>query len=245
MADDNSTSDDARLGSRMHVFPAHLPTTTTLHGTLVTLERVTLQHCDDLYDHLGGPLNEPIWTFAHMGPFLTPAAWRTWLERVTAEDTWYLWAIVDKRTGRAFGTIGVFEVDVVNRTCLLGYLYTALNLYLNRSTTEAVFLLLSYLFDDLGFRRVEWEMNAHNETAKRAMVRLGFVYEGTLRRKEIVKGFNRDASVYSVVEDDDWPTCKWAFRRWLMEDNFDSKDRQRKTLAELREMCRARGELDS
>jgi hypothetical protein len=62
------------------------------------------------------------------------------------------------------------------------------------AASEAIYLLLGHAFDDLGYRRVEWERDALNAASRRADVRSGFTFEGVFRKAQVVKGRNRDTA---------------------------------------------------
>jgi RimJ/RimL family protein N-acetyltransferase len=76
------------------------------------------------------------------------------------------------------------------------------------------YLLLCYLFDDLGYRRVEWKCDNRNEASKRAALRMGFQYEGLFRKHMIVKEKNRDTAWFAIV-DDAWPALRANFQTYL------------------------------
>ena len=78
--------------------------------------------------------------------------------------------------------------------------------------------MLRYLFDDLGYRRVEWKCNNRNEASKNAARRLGFQYEGLFRQHMVIKGENRDTAWFSMI-DGEWPTRKANLQRWLYQDD--------------------------
>jgi hypothetical protein len=88
------------------------------------------------------------------------------------------------------------------------------------------------VFDELGYRRLEWKCNDLNEPSKRAARRLGFTYEGTFRQHMIVKGRNRDTAWFSLL-DHEWPAVRANMERWLAPDNFDGEGRQRTSLSAL------------
>jgi RimJ/RimL family protein N-acetyltransferase len=85
--------------------------------------------------------------------------------------------------------------------------------------TETQFLLAQYAFEVLGYRRYEWKCNALNAASRRAALRYGFIYEGTLRQLMIAKGRNRDNAYFSML-DSEWPARKASFERWLAPENF-------------------------
>ena len=99
-----------------------------------------------------------------------------------------------------------------------------------RTSTEAQFLLMQHVFEDLQYRRYEWKCNADNLPSMTTAKRLGFTYEGTFRQDQINHGRNRDTAWWSIL-DTEWPRLKMAYKAWLSDDNFDSKGRQKQRLA--------------
>jgi hypothetical protein len=95
-----------------------------------------------------------------------------------------------------------------------------------------MFLMFSRVFDELGYRRLEWKCNDLNEPSKQSARRLGFTYEGTFRQHMIVKGRNRDTAWFSML-DSEWPAVRANMERWLSAANFDADGRQRTSLSAL------------
>ena len=118
---------------------------------------------------------------------------------------------------------GVIEVGHINYSPALQKTVAA---------TEAMYLMMRRIFDELGYRRYEWKCDVLNAPSRRAAERLGFVYEGIFRQATIYKGRNRDTAWYAII-DRDWPRLKAAFERWLDPANFDADGRQRQRLPEL------------
>ncbi len=103
-----------------------------------------------------------------------------------------------------------------------------------RAGTEAMYLMMTRAFDELGYRRYEWKCDALNAASYRAAERYGFCFEGIFRQAMVTKGRNRDTAWFSIL-DRDWPAIRAAFEAWLSADNFDAHGTQRRTLAELRQ----------
>jgi len=101
------------------------------------------------------------------------------------------------------------------------------------AATEAMYLMMRRVFDELGYRRYEWKCDSLNFPSRAAAARLGFQYEGLFRQAMITRGRNRDTAWFSVV-DRDWPAVKAAFDAWLDPGNFAADGMQRGTLASLR-----------
>jgi RimJ/RimL family protein N-acetyltransferase len=102
------------------------------------------------------------------------------------------------------------------------------------AATEAMYLLMRRVFDELGYRRYEWKCDSLNAPSRAAALRLGFRYEGLFRQAVVYKGRNRDTAWFSII-DSEWPALCRAFESWLDPANFDAAGRQRLSLASLRE----------
>jgi RimJ/RimL family protein N-acetyltransferase len=101
------------------------------------------------------------------------------------------------------------------------------------ASTEAMALMMSRAFDELGYRRYEWKCDSLNAPSRAAALRLGFTFEGLFRNAVVVKGRSRDTAWFSIT-DAEWPRVRAGFEAWLDPANFDAEGRQRRGLAELR-----------
>jgi RimJ/RimL family protein N-acetyltransferase len=115
----------------------------------------------------------------------------------------------------------------------IGHIWFGSSLQRTTAATEAIYLLARRVFDELGYRRLEWKCDALNAASRRAAQRFGFTFEGVFRKHMVVKGRTRDSAWYAIV-DDEWPRVRAAFESWLEPQNFDAAGRQRRGLAELR-----------
>jgi RimJ/RimL family protein N-acetyltransferase len=81
--------------------------------------------------------------------------------------------------------------------------------------TEAKYLLLGHAFESLGLNRVEFKTDLVNDRSRKAILRLGALEEGVLRRHMIVRdGRVRDSVYYSIIAEE-WPAVKANLRRML------------------------------
>jgi len=81
--------------------------------------------------------------------------------------------------------------------------------------TEAKLLLLRHAFDSLRCARVVWHVDIFNERSQAAVVRIGGVREGVLRKHKIRRdGSWRDTVLFSMT-DDEWPAARVALERRL------------------------------
>ncbi|EDR38068.1 acetyltransferase, gnat family [Yersinia pestis biovar Orientalis str. F1991016] len=118
---------------------------------------------------------------------------------------------VDPQLGHALGTVGLQRIDEKNGVIEIGSVNWSPRLKRNTAGTEAIYLLLHYAFDKLGYRRCEWKCDSLNESSNAAAARFGFQYEGQFRQAIVTKGRNRDTNWYAII-DKDWPLIKQAFK---------------------------------
>ncbi|KAL7918578.1 hypothetical protein ACQKWADRAFT_303676 [Trichoderma austrokoningii] len=106
------------------------------------------------------------------------------------------------------------------------------------AATEASYLLLCHMFEEqtIAYCRVWLVANTVNNKSRRAAERLGFVYEGTMRKENITRwGTSRDSLVMSML-DDEWLPNKEIIRKWLHVENFEADGRQIQSFDEIRKL---------
>lgn len=68
-------------------------------------------------------------------------------------------------------------------------------------------LMLDRAFES-GFRRAEFKVDTRNARSMAAILKLGAIYEGTLRKNLVTwTGYVRDTAVYSILKDE-WPALR-------------------------------------
>ena len=170
-----------------------------------------------------------IWVYLAYGPFDTEEEYRKWMDETCLGDDPQFYAIADKATGKAAGLASYLRIDPNNGVIEVGHINFAPPLQRSIAATEAMYLMMTRVFDDLGYRRYEWKCDALNARSCRAAERLGFTYEGTFRQAMVYNGRNRDSAWYSII-DREWPKLRQKFRAWLDPANFDKAGKQRSRL---------------
>jgi RimJ/RimL family protein N-acetyltransferase len=178
------------------------------------------------------PEDAALWTYLAYGPFADQGAFEVWLgERARSEDPLFF-AVIEQGSGKASGMASYLNIVPAMGCIEIGHIWFAPPLQRTRAATEAIYLMMRHVFDDLGYRRLEWKCNALNQASMRAARRFGFTYEGTFRQHMVVKGRNRDTAWFALL-DREWPAVRAAFERWLAPENFDAAGIQRISLAAL------------
>lgn len=220
------------IGPLVDSTPATKPGPVNLQGRFGRAEKLdAARHGKALWNAVKG--HDQIWTYmSAYGPFVSEAAFSDWLAGRAALEDPFSYAIVDA-SDRAVGIATLMEIRPAMRVCEVGHIVYSPALQHTPLATEAQYLLASYVFETLGYRRYEWKCNSLNAASRRAAERFGFTFEGVSRQHMIAKGRNRDTAWYSML-DGEWPRARVAFERWLQPENFDSNGRQRRRLEEIR-----------
>jgi RimJ/RimL family protein N-acetyltransferase len=225
----------AAIGPPVEPLPSgRAPGRAPLQGRYVRLEPVDVPvHAPSLHalSH-ARPEDAALWTYLAYGPFAYQGAFEVWLgERARSEDPLFF-AVIEQGSGKASGMASYLNIVPAMGCIEIGHIWFAPPLQRTRAATEAIYLMMRHVFDDLGYRRLEWKCNALNQASMRAARRFGFTYEGTFRQHMVVKGRNRDTAWFALL-DREWPAVRAAFERWLAPENFDSAGIQRISLAAL------------
>ncbi len=192
------------------------PTITQLEGQLVRLTRLDAEtDCQQLYDASHGtPDNEIIWRYMFNGPFASQQAMRDWLRSAQPKQDPLFYTIYSRDLGVRVGQAAIMNIVPDMGRAELGSIWYGRAVHKTRVNTESIFLLLRYLFDGLGYRRVEWKCDNRNEPSKRAALRLGFSFEGLFRQHMVIKNQNRDTAWFAML-DGEWPVVKANFERYF------------------------------
>jgi RimJ/RimL family protein N-acetyltransferase len=222
------------IGREVPTHAARRPARRMIAGRFVRLEPLDPEpHGRSLWQETHGPGEAELWQYLFEAPFADERAFHAHLTQKAASEDPFFFAIVDQRSGCALGYETLMRIDPAHRCIEVGSIIYGRGLQRTPGATEAQYLLMRHVFEDLGYRRYEWKCNALNEPSRRAALRLGFTFEGIFRQHMIIRGRSRDTAWYSII-DAEWPAAQAAFERWLAPANFDAAGHQRQSLAALR-----------
>ncbi|MFV2001970.1 MAG: GNAT family N-acetyltransferase [Paracoccaceae bacterium] len=213
-----------------------LPDGAPMQGRFVRLERLHApSHASAI--HSANLLDAAIWDYLPYGPFLQLAGYVDWVQGVQRADDPLFYAIFDQDRGDWAGVASFLRPSLPSGSIEVGHINLAAPLQQSRAATEAMYLMMKWVFE-AGYRRYEWKCNAANLRSRRAAQRLGFSFEGVFRQHMIVKNRNRDTAWFAII-DKEWPKARLAFETWLAPENFDGKGRQITALSRLTAPIRA------
>lgn len=202
-----------------------------------------VEPCADLFRAYQSDTKGVNWTYLPYGPFAQEADFTRWFEHTCFNDDPLFHVIrstgehqatgVD--AGVAVGLASYLRIQPGAGSIEVGHIHFSPLLQRTPMATEAMFLMMARVFDELNYRRYEWKCDALNKPSMCAAERLGFIYEGVFRQALTYKQRNRDTAWFSIT-DKEWPAIKAGFERWLSPENFDNQGRQRQSL----QACRAK-----
>lgn len=207
--------------------PCAQPDHRVLAGQYAVLVPMAQAHAKPFFDIFDDPSG---WTYLGADePFRDLADAENWVAaRVPSRDPLFYTILVDDRP---VGFFTLLRINPEAGSIETGYIHFSPALQGTKAATEAHYLLMRHVFEDLGYRRYEWKCDALNAPSQKAARRLGFTYEGTFRQALVYKGRNRDTAWFSIL-DGEWPAVKARFETWLDPANFDDQGVQKTRLAQ-------------
>ncbi|MBM7643405.1 RimJ/RimL family protein N-acetyltransferase [Streptococcus loxodontisalivarius] len=184
----------------------------------------------DYFAFYGPESSATQWTYFPLEPFEDKESLRQHLKMMeTSRDPYFL-AIKDKETWHVLGTFSIMSISTANRTAEMGWVLYGDQLKNSRLATEAQYLVMTYIFEELAYRRYEWRCDSLNTPSNNAAQRLGFTFEGTFRQAVVYKNNrSRDTNWYSMLPEE-FQAMKPKFEKWLAAENFDESGKQIKSL---------------
>ena len=186
----------------------------TLAGRIVRLEPLELEHVPRLAD-VG--LDPAIWRWTIARP-TSEADLRDWAETtIRARDagTELPFVTLEAATGRPIGSSRYLNIVLEHRRLEIGWTWIAPAWQRTGANREAKLLMLTYAFETLGCRRVEFKTDTLNAPSRTALLGVGATFEGIFRNHMVMPdGRMRHSAYYSVI-DDEWPAVKAGLERSL------------------------------
>lgn len=138
---------------------------------------------------------------AHKNKSETESILKTWVSEYE-NDKVYRWCITSKQINEVIGGIDVVKMFENTECCEIGYVLS--KRFWNRGImTEALHAVLEYLFDKVGFHRIQLGHVVENMASGKVMLKNGLQREGLLRDAEkTTDGKWHDVAIYSILRDE-------------------------------------------
>jgi RimJ/RimL family protein N-acetyltransferase len=212
--------------------PRPQPPRTPMIGRYTRIETLDVDlHAADLYSEYSKAPDGRDWTYMFSGPYASIDEYTAWATAAAASVDPMHHAIIDTATGKAIGTAAYLRIDATHGVIEIGNIAYSPRLQRSPIATEAMFLFMRRVFDELGYRRYEWKCDHLNARSRAAALRYGFAFEGIFRQAVMYKGRSRDTAWFSII-DSEWPALRAAYEQWLEPANFADDGTQRVRLAD-------------
>lgn len=216
MTDKGHFADDVKMAYVVgRARPAFDPRPVTLPGTNVRLEPLRREHAAELFPVAH---DDDIWRLMLVPMPREVGELESWIDAALQEQILgNQVAFLTRRTsdGAPIGSTRFLHIDRANKTAEIGWTFLGREARRTVANTEAKFLQLRHLFEDLGAHRVWLQTDKLNERSQRAMERLGAIKEGEHRDDRISHdGRIRTSVVYGITRAD-WPSVRDHIRALL------------------------------
>ena len=209
---------------------AKFPSKRKLIGKYSILEPINInKHLKDLFNNFLLDRTKMLWTYMPVGPFKNILSLKNYLINNKLTGNPFFYAIYSKRLKSFCGLATYLRIKPKIGTIEVGYITYAPNLQRTVEATEAMYLMMQNVFENLGYRRYEWKCDNLNKKSKKSALRLGFKFEGVFRQATIYKKRNRDSAWFSII-DKEWKSRKKKYLEYLKRSNFDENLREYKKL---------------
>ncbi len=178
----------------------------TLVGQTMRLEPLDTKHSVGLAKHADPNI------FKFFGGIVikesTPKALEEYIEARLKLANTVSFAMVKNDTNEAVGHSSYMSIRPSDRVLEIGATWIGKQYQGTRVNPEVKLLMIQHAFEVLGCVRVELKTDERNLQSQNAMLKLGLVREGVLRKHSINgDGFIRNTVYFSVIEEE-WPGFK-------------------------------------
>ena len=184
-----------------------------LTGSVVRLEPLVETHREGLRH---AAQDERIWEFnlvTGFGPAFDP--WFDAALKGQAAGNRIPFVVVRQSDGAVIGSTSYLDYTPAHLRVEIGSTWYVPAVWGTAVNPECKLLLFTHAFDALRMNRVSFHVDAINLRSQRAVLKLGAVKEGILRKHAVVySGRIRDTVVFSVTVDE-WPAVRERLRQRL------------------------------
>ena len=190
------------------------------------------KHAESLFKAFAEDTKDFDWIYLPYGGFASLTKFKEWLYQYCSSDDPLFHVIIDKKSNIAIGMASYLNIQQEQGCIEVGHIHYSPKMQNKPIGTEAMYLMMKRVFDELGYRRYEWKCNSLNKRSCDAAKRLGFTFECIFRQHMIVKKRNRDTAWFAIINKD-WNRIKKNYEKWLDKTNFKDDGSQKISLSKL------------
>lgn len=187
---------------------------TILKGKLVELLPLETHHFDELHQAAS---EKKIWEF-YTGDWSV----RETFEKVYTgslkhreKGTEYPFVIVLKSTGKIIGSTRLMDIGAYDRRLEIGGTWMMPVYWATAINPDCKLALLTFSFETLHAKRVQLKTQHDNIRSRKAIEKIGGVFEGVIRKHMLKDDGSFRSSAYFSILDDEWPAVKLNLQQLL------------------------------
>ena len=146
--------------------------------------------------------NSVIWKNLMSGPYFSEEEFYAYYKERGDTPNNLLLTVFDISTNQQIGMSGCIENDPMNLSIEIGNVWLCNAFHHTNAATEMTYLLLNHCFG-LGYRRINWKINANNSRSANFAKKIGFLEDLYLKSYGIVKDVIVDAINFRILD------CEW------------------------------------
>ncbi len=176
--------------------------TKKLETKRLILRKFTLEDAEEMYNNWAS--EDEVTRYlpwpTHENPEFTKGLLADWIQQYEKPD-FYNWVIELKETGEIVGNISVVQIKEYILCAEIGYCMGS-KWWGNGIMPEAGKAVIKYLFEEIGFNRIQAQHQVNNQKSGKAMQKMGMTYEGTRRQAGWSKQGITDIVEYGILKED-------------------------------------------
>jgi RimJ/RimL family protein N-acetyltransferase len=184
-----------------------IPYPLVLEGNTVKLVPLEEHHLEELYK---ASSDKELWRLVPTDCSDRDTFYANYRNALAARDkgVQYPFVILDKETNAIIGSTRFFEMYEADKKLEIGWTWITQGYWGTVVNLECKLLLLTYCFETLKVNRVQLKTKDDNIRSRKAIEKIGGVFEGVLRKDKIQNdGTTRNAAYYSIL-DNEWEIAK-------------------------------------
>lgn len=124
------------------------------------------------------------------------------IENINNDSSRYDFAICLKGNNEMIGELSILNIDEENQKAVFRISMISIPLTGKGYGTEAIKIVLKFVFEQLTLNRLQLEVFSHNLRGIRAYKKVGFVKEGTLRQSLFYNDTYSDEIIMAILKSD-------------------------------------------
>lgn len=185
-----------------------------LKGQEIALFPLEKEHLDDLFV---ASSNKEIWELTSVDYSIKDIFYPNFHKALMDRDdgTVYPFIIVHQPSNTIIGTTRLLEIYPNDKKIEIGVTWIKKEFWGTIANLECKLLLLEYCFETLQANRVQFRAKDNNLRSRRAIEKIGGIFEGILRKDKIeANGQPRNTAFYSILNNE-WKNVKESIQQQI------------------------------